>query len=83
MSKPTRKELARRLVLVEQRLDGLEAAARRRATPPPAPAREVKRRPLIVRWFDQVTDLFGCSWMVLAAVSVPVAVAVAVGRWWL
>lgn len=82
MSKPTRKELARRLVLVEQRLDGLEAAVRRRAVPPPPPEREVKRRPLVLRWFDQVTGLWGCSWGILAAVAAP-AVAVLAGRWWL
>lgn len=80
MSKPTRKELERRIVLVEMRLDQVEAADRRRAAPPAAP-RQVVRRPWPLRWWDQLMGLWGCSWVILAVVAAPVAVAA--GRWWL
>lgn len=82
MSKPTRKELAQRIAAVEQRLDQVEASDRRRATPP-SPTRlprEVVRRPWPLRWWDQLTGLWGCSWVILAAVILPVLAA---GRWWL
>lgn len=79
MSKPTRKELERRIVLVEQRLDQIEAADRRSAAPPAAP-RQVTRRPWPLRWWDQLTGLWGCSWVVLACAVLPVLAA---GRWWL
>lgn len=82
MSKPTRKELERRIAAVEQRLDQVEAADRRRATPPAraVPSREAARRPWPLRWWDQLTGLWGCSWVVAVVVAAPV---VAAGRWWL
>lgn len=79
MSKPTRKELAQRLAAVEQRLDQVEALPDDLwRTRPPRPV--VARRPWPLRWWDQLTGLWGCSWVLLVAVAVPVAAA---GRWWL
>lgn len=91
MTKPTRKELERRLDLVEHEVDVLAAQLRAaqavlvRLDPQQQPAptrlpREVTRRPWPLRWWDQLTGLWGCSWVILAAVALPVLAA---GRWWL
>lgn len=95
MSKPTRKELSRRLDLVEHETDVLAAQLRaaqkvllrldpeQQPTPTRTrPPREVVRRPWPLRWWDQLTGLWGCSWVILAVAAAPVAAALA-GRWWL